>query len=406
MYFGLGFLVSGLLSLLFLPAFWRRAVRLSKRRVEMQMPLSMTEIVAERDQLRAEHALEQRRIEQKYAAVTQARAEDLGELGRRATQIVALGESGSQLRRDLSETGAKLEATNAGLAQTGALAASLHKEVYDKTGAYQAAEDKLRALEGEHSGLNLLAERQRGAIAGLETRVAGLDLRLAGSAREAQELSKALNAKMIEAQVLADERELARAQAKGLTARRDTLQAEVQRQTETIARLEQALAEAEHLIKAAQAETAKQAALIAARDKLLTNAQNRELALQARHEKALEAARAGERLAAGKFETARSEKAIVEGALQAARDERSKLAGELAARALAAPRAARPLAAKPGTSAVQGDELLRQSIKALAGQLMQAAGAGSAPETAQPDSLRRPAKKAKTAPGARAAAEI
>ena len=95
MYFGLGFLVSGLLSLLFLPAFWRRAVRLSKRRVEMQMPLSMTEIVAERDQLRAEHALEQRRIEQKYAAVTQARAEDLGELGRRATQIVALGESGS-----------------------------------------------------------------------------------------------------------------------------------------------------------------------------------------------------------------------------------------------------------------------------------------------------------------------
>ncbi|HEY8578608.1 MAG TPA: hypothetical protein VIL72_01885, partial [Beijerinckiaceae bacterium] len=69
MIFALGFLSAGLLSLLFLPAFWRRAMRLSRRRLEMQMPLSMDEIVAERDQLRAEFAAERRRLEQAHEAL-------------------------------------------------------------------------------------------------------------------------------------------------------------------------------------------------------------------------------------------------------------------------------------------------------------------------------------------------
>ena len=73
MVFALGFLLCGLLTLLFLPAFWRRAVRLSVRRVEMQMPLSMSEIVAERDQLRAERqALEG--FNDKMTSITQRTA--------------------------------------------------------------------------------------------------------------------------------------------------------------------------------------------------------------------------------------------------------------------------------------------------------------------------------------------
>ena len=64
MVFAAGFLLAGLLALLFLPALWRRALRLSRRRLEMQMPLSMDEIVAERDQLRAQFASDRRRIEQ------------------------------------------------------------------------------------------------------------------------------------------------------------------------------------------------------------------------------------------------------------------------------------------------------------------------------------------------------
>ena len=57
MIFALGFLVAALFGLLFLPAVQRRAARLAGRRLEMLLPLSMEEIVAERDQLRAEFAV-------------------------------------------------------------------------------------------------------------------------------------------------------------------------------------------------------------------------------------------------------------------------------------------------------------------------------------------------------------
>ena len=73
MIFALGFFVAGLLALLFLPAVQRRAARLAARRLEMQLPLSMDEIVAERDQLRAEFAVERRRIEQKLEAAAETR---------------------------------------------------------------------------------------------------------------------------------------------------------------------------------------------------------------------------------------------------------------------------------------------------------------------------------------------
>ena len=63
MYVALGFLLASLLALMVAPAFWRRAIRLTKRRVEMTMPMSASDIQADKDQLRAEFAIELRRVE-------------------------------------------------------------------------------------------------------------------------------------------------------------------------------------------------------------------------------------------------------------------------------------------------------------------------------------------------------
>ena len=101
MVFAAGFLLAGLLALLFLPALWRRALRLSRRRLEMQMPLSMDEIVAERDQLRAQFASDRRRIEQAHEALQHTRARDMVELGRRAASIGALEGESANLRTQL-----------------------------------------------------------------------------------------------------------------------------------------------------------------------------------------------------------------------------------------------------------------------------------------------------------------
>ena len=63
MYFGIGFLVATLLGLLFIPLVHNRAVRLTMKRLEASTPMSISEIRADKDQLRAEFAMSNRRIE-------------------------------------------------------------------------------------------------------------------------------------------------------------------------------------------------------------------------------------------------------------------------------------------------------------------------------------------------------
>lgn len=57
MYFLLGLLAAGFIALLVIPAIWHRAVRLTHQRVENERPITITEIAAEKDKLRAEGAL-------------------------------------------------------------------------------------------------------------------------------------------------------------------------------------------------------------------------------------------------------------------------------------------------------------------------------------------------------------
>src|SRR5579863_1629541 len=100
MIFALGFLVAGLAALAFAPAFWRRANRLTRRQLEMQIPLSVQEILAERDQLRAEFAVERCRLELRGQQLSERHAADLVQLGRQAIRMSAME---SELKAGLAE---------------------------------------------------------------------------------------------------------------------------------------------------------------------------------------------------------------------------------------------------------------------------------------------------------------
>ena len=89
MLFSLGFLLAALLALAIAPAFWHRAIRLATRRLEMQLPLSAREVLAGRDLLRAEFAVEHRRLEQKIGMLSELHARDMAELGHRAHELAA-----------------------------------------------------------------------------------------------------------------------------------------------------------------------------------------------------------------------------------------------------------------------------------------------------------------------------
>lgn len=63
MYTLLGFILAILLMLIVVPMIWRRAVRLTEKRVLGEVPITYSELQAEKDMQRAEQAITQRRLE-------------------------------------------------------------------------------------------------------------------------------------------------------------------------------------------------------------------------------------------------------------------------------------------------------------------------------------------------------
>ncbi len=129
MIFSLGFLVAALGALAIAPAFWHRAIRLVTRKLELQLPASAREVLAGRDLLRAELAVEQRKLEQKVESLGALRARDMAELGRHMVavagkdaeldvlqqRLTARDEENADLRRYLAEATDALDATTAAL---------------------------------------------------------------------------------------------------------------------------------------------------------------------------------------------------------------------------------------------------------------------------------------------------
>ena len=93
MFYALGFLCAIILALLILPSIWRRAVRLTKKRIAATTPVTLSEFRAEKDQLRAKNALELRKLELQLDDLRKKRAAQLRELTQlRQTQDLAVHE--------------------------------------------------------------------------------------------------------------------------------------------------------------------------------------------------------------------------------------------------------------------------------------------------------------------------
>ena len=142
MYFGIGFLVAALIGLVIVPLVHGRAVRLTMRRLEAATPLSMAEIQADKDQLRAEFAMSTRRLEM---SVEQLKAKT-------TSQFAELGKKGDAINRLKMELGEKTAAIFALEARDKALRDQLRateEEVAAKTGIMHEAERTLSDKEAE-----------------------------------------------------------------------------------------------------------------------------------------------------------------------------------------------------------------------------------------------------------------
>lgn len=99
----LGFCVGGLIALLLAPTLWQRAVRLTTKRLESTMPMSLSDIEADKDLLRASYAITIRRLESSLSKVRDKSANQLVDISRLQMRIGELGNQISALELQLDE---------------------------------------------------------------------------------------------------------------------------------------------------------------------------------------------------------------------------------------------------------------------------------------------------------------
>jgi chromosome segregation ATPase len=206
MYMGIGFLVAGLLVIGVIPLVHARAVRLTVRRLEALTPLSMAEIQAEKDQLRAEFAMAMSRLEMSVEQMKAKSASQLAEIGRKTEAIgrlkfelgektaalVALEAKEKQLSEDLraweTQHTAKASALEEGeraLASTQAELAQIAAQLHHSSMASEGQRVELAAMRAQ-------SEVFHNEIATYEKEIASLKDRLGKKTAEATALSQQL----------------------------------------------------------------------------------------------------------------------------------------------------------------------------------------------------------------------
>jgi chromosome segregation ATPase len=318
MYLAIGFLVSMLCGLMIVPLVHNRAVRLTTRRLEAATPLSMAEIQADKDQLRAEFAMSARRLEMSVDQLKNKTTSQLAELGKKSDAI-------NRMKIELGEKNATIFALEAREKAVKEQLRATEEEFNAKIEALRAAEQALTDKQGELARINtelsdrsMMAESRQVELLAVRAQIEELKARVGDAEREFSATQTRLAQERTESETASRELAEARSRVENLS----------QRVTDLDRQLIIQVKEAEMLgnrVNDLEARLATQGKLLAERD--YENNQLRQAnAVAERTVKELR-----DEIAAtngGKspvIEKLRGEKAAVEDQLRVARDERAKL---------------------------------------------------------------------------------
>jgi predicted nucleic acid-binding Zn-ribbon protein len=334
MFFALGFLAASLIALVLLSAVWQRAVRLTTRRIEGAIPVSMAEIQADKDQLRAEFAMSTRRLENGVEQLKLKTSEQLAEIGRKSEAIRLLKEESDQktarvtaLENQERTLRDQLRSTEADLNQKSKALNEAEIELANKSGEIAQA---ARAIADK----SVESDSRRVEIVALETQCVALKDRVADLEHEVTSTEERL----------ADERKLAEQNAHVLGEEREKITTLTRNVAEVEGRLAAARDDAESLsrtIAGLEADARRQAELAAEREReLAALIAQREADLATAHEE-LGSARekmnttrremdGSTRSFTATVEQLKADKAALETALGQLRAERDRLQKEVA----------------------------------------------------------------------------
>ena len=195
-YFALGCIVTALGSLAFLPLLWRRALRLTRARLQLQVPLSMQEILAERDQLRAEFAVERLKLEQAMDKVRAGKTRDMAVIGRQRVTATALADQVAALRSLEQSQEREIRRLLDDLGLASSEAGALRVELHDAHGLAERWRDRADHHAEARGALRNELETNRTLVRALESRVAGFETRLAEASRAGETREAALRGRL------------------------------------------------------------------------------------------------------------------------------------------------------------------------------------------------------------------
>jgi chromosome segregation ATPase len=244
MYFGIGFLVAALLGLVIVPLVHGRAVRLTMRRLEAATPLSMAEIQADKDQLRAEFAMSTRRLEMSAEQLRNRIVSQLSELSKKADAInrlkVELGEKTATILALEARDKTLRDQLHAGEEEFTARAAAMH----DAERALKVKESEIAKMMSELGEQAVLADSQRVEIAALKTQVEALKERLDDAERDARTTEDRLAHERLQLKGAAAESAAERGKAETLVRRIGEIEQQLASRTAANTRLQAELASA------------------------------------------------------------------------------------------------------------------------------------------------------------------
>jgi chromosome segregation ATPase len=324
MFFGIGFLVASLFGLVLVPLVHNRAVRLTMRRLEAATPLSMAEIQADKDQLRAEFAMSTRRLELSVEQMKSKTTNQLAELGKKTDSI-------NRLKVELGEKTAAIFALEA---REKALKDQLHTtegEFSVKIGSLREAERTLADKEAELAKLtsalderSVHADSQRIEVVALRTQVEALKNRVDDYDKEAKEIGDRLDRERKDASAASNELSEERSKVEQLGDRVSQLERALVAQTteaeilgRRVQELEVRLSEQMRALAEREFEGNQLRDKLAEAQKTKSDLRADIASSEARHREATESLKA--------------EKNSVEDQLTRAREEQAKLQSEIAA---------------------------------------------------------------------------
>lgn len=248
MYSAIGFLTATLLALLTLPAVWRRAVRLTRKRIESAIPVSIAEVQADKDEQRAIFAVGIRRLEMDVAKRQALTAAQYGEITRQAEELRVRQETVERLSTELetlqTEHGSvvthrdhllgELNTRTRDLEETRAALLAARAELTKTREAFEETSIREEGLKIDHIALTTLRDTLKDRIGELDRHLATTNAHLMTDREALRTASESLTIELRRNREMKDE--LAQAQARlaaldeevnGLKAERAALTAEV-----------------------------------------------------------------------------------------------------------------------------------------------------------------------------------